>query len=233
LRGPRRKAWKVKGKSSSRVREVSVAGSPIDQSARLPWPRKADDGKTPLGVDVDAKRMDIVKIVHKYFKVHGVEMNELLQEVYLAIIHKNYGRSAHDPRKSSFGHYVYMVANNVCINLVHRKKRTDMEKDSIDAPSGPDDKRTLIETVAAEDFSEPNGFDSRMEELELLMRRKGMWDLARYVRAARSGAKPDVIREALSWGDRKMTTKGIRDIRAQLADVVREAPSYAEAQGAY
>jgi hypothetical protein len=190
----------------------------------------ADDGVTPLGVDVAAKRMDIIKIVHKYFKVHGVDMHELLQEVYLAIIHKNYGRSAHDPRKSSFGHYVYMIANNVCINLVHKKKRTDMEKDSIDAPNGPDDKRTLIETVAAEDMLDRDGFDSRVEEFELLMRRRGMWDLARYVRATRSGAKPDVIREALSWGNRKMTTKGIRDIRAQLADVVREAPSYASGE---
>ncbi|HEY8094875.1 MAG TPA: hypothetical protein VIE65_02120 [Methylobacter sp.] len=215
----------MKGDSSVRVREVSVVGSPIQPSSRLPWPRYAEDGKTSLGVDVNIKRMDIVKIVHKYFKVQGISMEELLQEVYLAIIHKNFGKSAHDPRKSSFGHYVYMVANNVCINLVHRKKRADMEKDSLDAPSNHDDNRSLVETIAAEETVDENGVESKMDALETLMRRRGMWDVARYVRATRSGAKPDVIREALSWGDRKITTKNIRDIRAQLVDVIEKIPA--------
>lgn len=165
-----------------------------------------------------AKRQDIIKIVHKYFRVQDVPMEELLQEVFLAIIHKNHGKSAHDPRKSSFGHYVYMVANNVCINFVHRKKRFDKEKDSLDAPNGRDDSRTLLETVEAPEPAE-DPFHDRMEEVESVMRQRGMWDLARYVRAARSGASPDVVREALSWDGHEVTSRDIRDIRHRLQEV--------------
>jgi hypothetical protein len=143
-------------------------------------------------------------------------MDELLQEVFLAIIHKNYGKSAHDPRKSSFGHYVFMVANNVCINLIHRQKRFEKEKDSLDMPSGNDDKRTLLDTLEVP--HKDNNFNDRMEEVEFVMRKEGMWDLARYVRVARSGASSDVIREALSWGDRKVTNKTIREIRLQIQE---------------
>ncbi len=135
---------------STRVRALVVGSPPVPEGARrLPWPRTSEDGRTPLGIDVVAKRTDIVKIVHKYFRVSEVPMDELLQEVFLAIIHKNFGRSAHNPEKSSFGHYVYMVANNVCINLVHRKRRFANERESLDAPASPGDSRTLMDTVEA------------------------------------------------------------------------------------
>lgn len=195
-----------------------VESSPVPESARrLPWPRRADDGKTPLGIDVVEKKTDIVKIVHKYFRVSEVPMDELLQEVFLAIVHKNCGRSAHDPRKSSFGHYVYMVANNVCINLVHRKRRFANERESLDAPANPGDNRTLMDTVEAPAAPADHASDL-MEEAEEEMRRIGMWDEARYVRAVRSGASPEVVREALTFGDRKVTTKLVRDWRNQVRD---------------
>jgi len=216
--------------SSARSKTIVVPGKPLKKVPdRLPWPRVADDGKTSLGVDVVAKRQDIIKIVHKFFKVESVPMEELLQEVYVAIIHKNTTRSAHDPRKSSFGHYVYMVANNVCINLVHKKKRYDKESDSIDAPHGDDDQRTMLDSVEVAVESEPpTQLSEHIEEIEHQLRKQGMWDLARYLRAARSGANPDVIREALSWGSRKVSSKTIRDIRAQVQSMIRSvsAPAY-------
>jgi hypothetical protein len=61
-----------------------------------------------------------------------------------------------------------------------------------------------------------------MDEIETNMRRHGMWDMARYLRAVRSGADADVIREALSWGGRKISSKTIRDIRSQIQTVVRD-----------
>lgn len=206
--------------------KAKAVGRPAKKStARLPWPRMSDpdeSGKVvPLGVDVVAKRQDIVKIVHKFFEVHSVSMDELLQEVFVAIIHKNYTRSAHDPRKSSFGHYVYMVANNVCINLVHRKRRYDKESESIDAPLSCDDSRTVLDTVEAPQ-DRPDELSEMMQEVEEAMRKKGMWELARYVRAARSGAQPDVIREALSWGNRRVSSKTIRDLRLQIQAAVKE-----------
>ncbi len=205
---------------TTRVRALVVDKRPVGkETGRLAWPRLAEDGRTELGIDVVAKRQDVIKIVHKYFKVQDVHMKELLQEVFLAIIHKNCGRSAHDPRKSSFGHYVYMVANNVCINLVHRKKRFANERDSLDAPIGGGDTRSLMDTTEAPAEPEDEAV-SRMEEAEEDMRRAGMWDEARYVRAVRTGASPDVVREALTFGGRSVTTKIVRDWRSNVRQYV-------------
>jgi hypothetical protein len=217
---------KVKfGTGISRV--VKIPGKPLKKHPdRLPWPRLSspdEQGRiVALGVDVVAKRQDIIKIVHKFFKVNNIPMEELLQEVYVAIIHKNFTRSAHDSRKSSFGHYVYMVANNVCINLVHRKRRYDKESESIHTPSGHDDNRTILDSFEAPPEKNCDGMSEYMDEIETNMRRHGMWDMARYLRAVRSGADADVIREALSWGGRKISSKTIRDIRSQIQTVVRD-----------
>lgn len=201
--------------STKRVVQVKLPNKPTKSSNKLPWPRLADDNETPLGINVLAKKPDIIKIVYKYFRVPEISMDELLQEVYLAILHKNCTQSAHDPRKSSFGHYIFMVANNVCINLVHRKKRFDNEKESLDAPQGGEDDRSLLETVEATN-NVTDEFRSKLDEIEIKFRNQGHWDIARYIRATRSGAPSDIIREAMSWGDRKVTTKSIRDIRNQM-----------------
>jgi DNA-directed RNA polymerase specialized sigma24 family protein len=202
-------------KNGTSKREVRLSNEPIKKEPkRFSWPRMAEDNITPLGVDVVAKRTDIVKLVYAHFKVVEISMEELLQEVFLAIIHKNHGGSAHDPRKSSFGHYVWMVANNVCINIVHKQKRFSLEKDSLDAPYSSDDKRTLADTIEVENNHDQ--MQERLEEVENAMRKKGMWDLARYVRAIRSGASPDIIREALSFGDKNVTLKVVRDFRSRV-----------------
>lgn len=208
--------------SKHESKTIKIPGKPLKKAPeRLPWPRLADDQKTLLGVDVLLKRQDIIKITHKYFRVENISMEELLQEVYVAIIHKNHTHSAHDPRKSSFGHYVYMIANNVCINLVHRKKRHDKERESIDSPYGHDDSRTLLDVIDVAADEPKDSLLEHMEEIEGLLRKRGMWDLARYIRAVRSGANSDVIREALSWGNRKVSSKTIRDIRSQVQDMIR------------
>lgn len=220
-------------KAGPQAKTIRVPGKPLKRTPeRLPWPRfskKEEDEKTgklmpsvPLGIDVVAKKLDVTKIVHKFFRVADVPMEELLQEVFVAIIHKNYTRSAHNPNKSSFGHYVYMVANNVCVNLVHKKRRYDRERDSIDAPVSSEDSRSILDVV--EDLAarpEKDDFAEHMEDVEHALRLKGQWDLARYIRAVRSGASPDVVRESLSWGSRKITTKTIRDIKLRIQSEVR------------
>ncbi len=186
--------------------------------SKFPWPRTApDNDQIQLGVDVIKKRGDIIKLVHKFFSVEGIPMEELLQEVYAAILHKNYTKSAHDPRKSSFGHYVYMVANNVCINLVHKKKRYDREKDSIYEPIN-EEERPLVEVAESEPSS--NYVESeQVEALEVTCRKKKYRDLARYICASRTGASADVIREALSVNSIPLSTKQLRDMRHRLTTV--------------
>lgn len=192
---------------------------------RLPWPRKSDpddNGKiVDIGIDVVAKNKDIIKLVYKFFSVGNIPMEELLQEVFVAIIHKNCTKSAHDPRKSSLGHYVYMVANNVCINLVHKSKRHEKEKESIDAPDFYKNNKTMLDSLEVEQV--PNVHELVCEKMEIVeheMRMMGMWEGARYVRAARSGAAPDVIREALTWGEKRVSNKTMRGIRTQVRDTI-------------
>lgn len=207
-----------------RSRTVEVS-HPVQRPERLPWPR-VSEGETPvlLGVDVVAKKQDVIKIVHKWFRVEGVTMEELLQEVFLAIVHKNHTRSAHDPRKSSFGHYVYLVANNVCINLVHKQRRYSREQETLDAPYREEDTKPLIETKAA-DTEEVTHFDEKMDETESILRRRGYWELARYVRVARSGVSIDVMKEVLSYpGKPPMSNKNLRDLRNQIRNIVQ--PSF-------
>ena len=198
---------------STLVKSFPVS-KPLKRPERFPWPRCAfDNPNIQLGVDVVAKEKDIIKIVHKFFRVNNISMEELLQEVFVTIIHKNRTRSAHDPRKSSFGHYVYMVANNVCVNLVHRRARYDREKDSVDAPAGHDDSRTFLEVYESESSVHENEEVHRMENMdhfESELRDNGLWDIARYVRALRTGADRSVILDALSWGDRQMTNVSLR-----------------------
>lgn len=190
--------------------------SPKKKPERLPWPRKSDDDKVTLGIDVLAKRQDIEKIVHKFFKVEGYSMDDLLQEVFVAICHKNTTQSAHDPRKSSFGHYVFMVANNVCRNLVSKKKRYDKERESINEPFN-DDGKTIEESYEPE--IEGHMENEGVLELELLLRRKRRHDLARYIRASRVGSSPEIIRAALTYGSKMVSHKLMRDMRHQVVTI--------------
>ncbi len=186
-----------------------------------PWPRLSnDEDKVPLGVDVVAKMNDIKKIVHKFFKVKDITMDELLQEVYISIINKNYLNSAHDPRKSSFGHYVYMVANNVCKNIVQKEKRHDKEKDSLDYSYSKDGK-TILEVV--EDPEQNPGkkdINDYMNQVENILYKKGLRDHARYIRSVKYGSDPEVIRMALSFGSRNYTSKAIRELRHEIKDSI-------------
>lgn len=76
-----------------------------------------------LGVDVAKKRTDIRRIVLKHFRVPGVLSDDLVQEVYLAILRGNELPSAFDPSRSSFSHYVYIVARSTVIAMVGRESR--------------------------------------------------------------------------------------------------------------
>lgn len=210
------------GTRYSRVVNVHLSKQPVpDDTKKLPWPRLSDDGTTQVGIDVVAKYNDIIKIVYKYFKIPEISMDELLQEVFLTIIHKNHSQSAHNPLKSSFGHYVYMIANNVCINLVHKKERYDKERDSLDAPCKGDDTRILLDTIEVpEDIPDDLELDEKLDELEIQMRYNGRWDLARFIGAVRSGADLEIVRDALTWGGRKITNKVIRDYKSQIREMI-------------
>lgn len=193
---------------------------------RLPWPRlsEPEEGKeqVQLGVDVNAKRQDILKIVYKHFRVKEVSMEELLQEVFLAILHKNGTRSAHDPRKSSFGHYVYLVANNVCINIVNKRKKYENDRSISEPVMSHDDTKSLLDVYESQDVEQEDPIADNIHEIEKKLRTMGKWDLARYVRMVGMGSNPEVVREALTFGEKKITKKDIREKRREIRDFVEE-----------
>lgn len=203
--------------------KIHVPGAPLKKKPeKLAWPRKSEDSPhVDLGVDVVKKRKDIIKLVHKFFKVESISMEELLQEVYTAIIYKNYTRSAHDPRKSSFGHYIYMISNNVCINLVNKKKRYEKEGESLDCPSFLDERKTVLDTVEDVNSRPKDEVSSHIEEVEKRLRMDGKRDLARYITAVKSGASLELIKEALTFGKFAPTNKTIRDRRVELQNVLK------------
>jgi DNA-directed RNA polymerase specialized sigma24 family protein len=77
---------------------------------------------------LDVKRLFLAgygKLLH----MKGLDVEDVLQEVYMGLLIRNSGDGAWDPAKSSFGHYVHMVCGSVVLNYVSKQKRvhrTDM-----------------------------------------------------------------------------------------------------------
>lgn len=185
---------------------------------RFPWPRKSEEG-VELGVDVNKRRGEIVKLVHRFFHVPGVSMEELLQEVYATILYKNTTRSAHNPQKSSFGHYVYMVANNVCIQFVNRAKKHNCS--SLDVNDSDDEKPSIIEVFSEENFELKNDVEDSMDEYEKRLESMGRNDLADYLKIVRTGAARDQVKPTLSQIHKKeFGKKDIKRMRLELKTIV-------------
>jgi len=96
---------------------------------KLPWPRF--DGSTPIGIDLAKSHQDVTRIVWKFFHVPGHPMEDLVQDVLLAIHRRNFTPSAFDPRKAKFATYTFMIAENVCRNLVASRGGGRRGKDRI------------------------------------------------------------------------------------------------------
>ena len=169
-----------------------------------------------LGINVEEKIEDIKKIVYKYFKVPNVPMEELLQDVYVAILHKNNTKSAHDPSKSSFGHYVYMVASNVSTNLVNKNRRKYGNTLSLDYKDDEDDK-TIMESIA---YSMDEYDESHLDSIESSLINKCEWELARYVRIVRTGANQSMIRNVMSYNGNTVNKTKIKNIRKLIKEFV-------------
>lgn len=97
------------------------------ESPKKPAPGKSE---SPRGIDVAKKYQDIKKIFCHGFRPQllalrgsGVDEEDLLQEVYLGILSRNEknGKGKFDPTRSSFSHYVHLVARSKT-NQIGRKQ---------------------------------------------------------------------------------------------------------------
>lgn len=101
-------------------------------------------GEMKLGIDLAVKYKDVKKILYAHFKSRilrsGFEIEDVLQEVYRGIQTRNLGRCPLDTRKSSFGHYVFIVTECL-LNNYHRKesRRREVEQIGMTAPKSMQD----------------------------------------------------------------------------------------------
>lgn len=76
------------------------------------------------GIDVAKAYLDVKKITLKFFgRTNGLDAEDVVQEVLLAILRKNASpKSAFDPSRSSFGHYVHLVAKSVVLHMLEARR---------------------------------------------------------------------------------------------------------------
>ncbi len=78
-----------------------------------------------LGIDLRRHKGDVDNIVLKHFRSrirrNGWEEEEVLAEVYLALEVRNRGKCPFDRKKSSLGHYIYMVADQTMTRMFEKR----------------------------------------------------------------------------------------------------------------
>lgn len=109
-----------------RLREVGEPAVSLLKvlSVRAPSPMERTDG---LGIDLQARGTEVRKLFYAAFArglvKDGYDPEEVLQEVYRGLLARNLGKCPFDPKKSSFGHYVHIVARCVIANLIRKERR--------------------------------------------------------------------------------------------------------------
>jgi hypothetical protein len=82
-----------------------------------------------LGIDVKKHEGDIRKLFYKRqgyrLKPLGVDLEEVLQEVYKGILIRNKGKCPFDPSKSALSTYVVMVIDCICMNYSNKTRKTN------------------------------------------------------------------------------------------------------------
>ena len=80
-----------------------------------------------LGIDLNVYHKDVRRLFYAGFSKRvarmGYDPEEVLQEIYKGILIRNNGKCPHDPRKSSLGHYVHMVAGCIISNYNRKHSR--------------------------------------------------------------------------------------------------------------
>lgn len=73
-----------------------------------------------LGIDLEKRGHEVRKLFYAGFArrvaARGYDPEDVLQELYKALLIRNAGKCPWDPQKSSFGHYVHMVAGCIISN---------------------------------------------------------------------------------------------------------------------
>lgn len=110
---------------------------------RRSTPRVADKREDGLGIDLEKRGLEVRKLFYAAFArglaKDGYDPEEALQEVYRGLLARNRGTCPFNAAKSSFGHYVHIVARCVLANYIRKEKRRTMHESlesSLSLPGG-------------------------------------------------------------------------------------------------
>lgn len=82
---------------------------------------------SPMGIDLRNRSGEVAKLLFAGFgrRIYsmGYDPEDVLQEVYKGLLIRNRGKCPWDITKSSFGHYVHMVAGCILSNYQRRQQR--------------------------------------------------------------------------------------------------------------
>jgi len=100
-----------------------------------PIRRKRDGGVTgSLGIDLAERGNEVRKLFYAggftgTLIKQGIDPEDFLQEVYRGILARDRGSCPWDAKKSSFGHYVYIVIKCVLSNYLRKDRRRTSHED--------------------------------------------------------------------------------------------------------
>lgn len=105
-----------------------------------------------LGIDLRNRSGEVAKLLFAGFgrRIYswGYDPDDVLQEVYKGLLIRNQGKCPWDAAKSSFGHYVHMVAGCILSNYHRREsRRRQVEQIGMNAPT--DDGFTNVDAADA------------------------------------------------------------------------------------
>lgn len=119
------------------------------------------------GINLEEKAVDVRKLFYAGFAKTvigmGYDPEDVLQEVYKGILVRNEGKCPFNPEKSSFGHYVHMVAG--CIVSNYRRKFSRIEKNEV---SGVQDENGERQDVACSKLAKDTPVEGEDYEVETL-----------------------------------------------------------------
>lgn len=114
-----------------------------------------------LGIDLEGRYIEVRKLFFAGFasRVHrmGYDPEDVFQDLCRGLLVRNRGKCPWDERKSSFGHYIHMVAGCILSNFHRHRSRIDLSE--VYGSRGADGEE--LDFAQANILSEP----SRQEEI--------------------------------------------------------------------
>ena len=128
---------------------------------------QAPPGTDELGIDLHKRGHEVRKLLFAGFGQRilrkGYDPEEVLQDVFRGILARNRGKCPFDKKKSSFGHYTFMVAECVLNNFARKEtRRREVEQSGMHTVGDEGgDGGGIVDVAVALERRTVEGFDAR------------------------------------------------------------------------